>query len=168
MEKAYALCLKAHTVLCALAAPNAAAHLHGQDKPANLQMPQSAAGVQAPEQAVRRLPLSAEASCLGLGHFLELSLVPFHVALHGAPLHSGCARYFGMGSTLFCFNQVCTSIHRQPCCAFNRLPAEASSGCTLSWLQRKPAAQTAHALALPVYQPTHRLTPMPCRSPYKG
>ena len=62
--------------------------------------------MQLPSATSRRIPVSAEASCLSLGHFLELSLAPCHLSLHGTQLHGSCARYFGTGTTMACFHEV--------------------------------------------------------------
>ena len=50
--------------------------------------------------------MSAEASCLSLGHFLELSLAACHLSLHSTQLHGSCARFFGTGTTVACFHEV--------------------------------------------------------------
>ena len=67
--------------------------------------PQSTSA-QATAARTRRFPVSAEASCLSLGHFLELSLAACHLSLHGTQLHGSCARFFGTGTTVACFHEV--------------------------------------------------------------
>ena len=70
---------------------------------------------QAHAAASRRIPVSAEASCLSLGHFLELSLAPCHLSLHGTQLHGSCARFFGTGTTVACFHEVPALLEVGPC-----------------------------------------------------
>ncbi|KAK9860376.1 hypothetical protein WJX84_010202 [Apatococcus fuscideae] len=59
-------------------------------------------------KSVRRVPLSAEASCMSFGHFLELSFSALNLELRGGeeawPLHSGFVRYFGIGAVVACFH----------------------------------------------------------------
>ena len=61
-------------------------------------------------KSVRRVPLSAEASCMSFGHFLELSFSALSLELRGGssgeawPLHSGFVRYFGIGAVVACFH----------------------------------------------------------------
>lgn len=56
-----------------------------------------------PIASAGRIPLSPEASCLSLAHFFELSFGARHLQLSGRPLHSGFARYFGLGQMVACF-----------------------------------------------------------------
>ncbi len=68
-------------------------------------------------QAVRRVPLSPDALCLSLGHFLELSFGAPHLRVHGRSLHGGFVRYFGTGKHLLtwtltaacCMSHACIS-----------------------------------------------------------
>ncbi|KAK9819645.1 hypothetical protein WJX72_000689 [[Myrmecia] bisecta] len=59
---------------------------------------------QGPAPTARRIALSPEASCLSIGHFLELSFGAHHLAVEGRAVHAGFVRYFGLGSTVACFH----------------------------------------------------------------
>lgn len=54
--------------------------------------------------------MTAEASCMSFGHFLELSFSALNLELRGPdgtdawPLHSGFVRYFGIGPIVACFH----------------------------------------------------------------
>ena len=57
-----------------------------------------------PVASAGRIPLSPEASCLSLAHFFELSFGALYLELHGRPLHTQFARYFGLGQLVACFH----------------------------------------------------------------
>ena len=57
-----------------------------------------------PVASAGRIPLSPEASCLSFAHFLELSFGAHYLELHGRPLHTQFARYFGLGQLVACFH----------------------------------------------------------------
>ena len=57
-----------------------------------------------PVASAGRVPLSPEASCLSLAHFFELSFGARYLELHGRPLHTHFARYFGLGQLVACFH----------------------------------------------------------------
>ncbi|KAK9796713.1 hypothetical protein WJX73_010097 [Symbiochloris irregularis] len=50
-----------------------------------------------------RVALSPEASCLSLAHFFELSFGACYLQLSNRAMHSGFARYFGLGQLVACF-----------------------------------------------------------------
>ncbi|GAX78095.1 hypothetical protein CEUSTIGMA_g5537.t1 [Chlamydomonas eustigma] len=55
--------------------------------------------------AVRRVPLSPEASSISLGHFLQLCFTAESLNLAGMPLNHDFVRYFGIGRNVMCLYQ---------------------------------------------------------------
>ena len=85
----------------------------------------------APVSSAGRVPLSPEASCLGMAHFFELSFGARFVELHGRPVHTHFARYFGLGQLVACFHY-----EEVECCDVTLPPAELACQTTLQqeWL----------------------------------